>query len=131
MELFPVGARFTLPTWPGTWTIAAYSVTGSVIDYMMREEQGAPLLVSHEVLTDVACAIPLPDDTIQLKDVARLDLKPGDTLVVTLAGNPTAQEADQAHRRILATLGDQIDERHLLVIPETAKLSILREDSQP
>lgn len=67
-------------------------------------------------------------DTIQLKDVARLDLKPGDTLVVTLAGNPSAEDAHEAKRRILAILGNQLDEHHLLVMPETAKVSILRTD---
>lgn len=66
-------------------------------------------------------------DTIQLKDVARLDLKPGDTLVVTLAGNPSAKDAHEAKLRILAILGDQIDEHHLLVVPETAKLSVMRQ----
>lgn len=70
----------------------------------------------------------LADDAIQLKDVARLDLKPGDTLVVTLAGNPSAEDAHEAKRRILAILGNQLDEHHLLVMPETAKVSILRTD---
>lgn len=64
---------------------------------------------------------------IPLKDVARLDLKPGDTLVVTLAGNPSAKDAHEAKLRILAILGDQIDEHHLLVVPETAKLSVMRQ----
>jgi hypothetical protein len=66
------------------------------------------------------------DDTVPLKDIARLDLKPGDILVVTLAGNATSQEAAVARERILSILGDQIDEHHLLVIPETAKVSVLR-----
>lgn len=73
----------------------------------------------------------LADDKIRLKDVSRLDLKPGDTLVVTLAGDPSAKDAHEAKRRILAILGDQIDEHHLLVIPETAKVSVLRTDGHP
>lgn len=53
-DLFPIGARFTLPTPPGVWTITAYAVAGSAetIDYRMRGEQGAQLLVTHEFLTD-------------------------------------------------------------------------------
>lgn len=69
--------------------------------------------------------------TIQLKDVARLDLKPGDTLVVTLPADATAQEAAQAKERILATLGGRLASDHLLVIPETAKVSVLRIDGHP
>lgn len=70
-------------------------------------------------------------DTIPLKDVARLDLKPGDTLVVTLREPVTTQMATTVRDRILAILGDEIDEHHLLVIPETAKVSILRTDGHP
>lgn len=67
-------------------------------------------------------------DTIPLKDVARLDLKPGDTLVVTLREPVTMQMATTVRERILAILGDQIDEHHLLVLSETAELSVLHQD---
>jgi hypothetical protein len=70
------------------------------------------------------------DDTIALKDVARLDLKPGDTLVVTLPANATAQQGHETRERILGLLGGRLAGDHLLVILEHAKLSVLRQTDE-
>lgn len=65
----------------------------------------------------MTCAADADDlDTIELRDVARLDLKPGDTLVVTLDHPASADVADQVKRRILALLNGRLDEAHLLVV---------------
>lgn len=70
-----------------------------------------------------------PTDTIRLKDVARLDLQPGDTLVVTLAG-ATKDEAAFARDHILATLAGRLTSDHLLVLPDTATIGTIRHDGE-
>jgi hypothetical protein len=65
----------------------------------------------------MTCAADADDlDTIELRDVARLNLNPGDTLVVTMDEPTSPQVVEQVRQRILAYLGDRIDDAHLLVV---------------
>lgn len=65
----------------------------------------------------MTCAADADDlDTIELRDVARLNLKPGDTLVVTMDEPTSADVVERVRHRILAYVGDRIDEKHLLVV---------------
>lgn len=60
----------------------------------------------------------------RLKDVARLDLKPGDSLVVTVPDATSAQMAHDIRERIAATLGDRWTGK-VLVLPESMHVSIV------
>lgn len=69
-DLLPIGARFTLPTRSGVWTITAHAEQSFAeviqdraprFDYTMRNELGLKMYVSREFLTDAVGVRRLPD----------------------------------------------------------------------
>lgn len=78
--------------------------------------------------TDGDC-LALPDETIQIKDVRRMNVKPGDRLVVTLPGEDVPQSVRECRiKSVLRAFADVFPSNMVVVVYGDAKISVFDKD---